>query len=218
MYFHNRAEAGEMLAEQLKDLRYENTAVMALSAGGVLVGEQIARRLHSALSLLLISDISLPGDDSFVVGTMDHTGLYTENSMMPAGEMEEVMADMHSWLEEAKLRKYFEMTTLVGDHGLTDPHQLAGRHVIIVTDGIRNGLSYLAARHFLERVHTEKTCAAIPVGPFDSVERVRPLVDETHCLYMPDNFLDVSHYYTDESEVKTADVIWRIDDIVKNWI
>jgi len=50
------------------------------------------------------------------------------------------------------------------------------------------------------------------------VERVRPLVDETHCLYMPDNFLDVSHYYTDESEVKTADVIWRIDDIVKNWI
>jgi predicted phosphoribosyltransferase len=218
MYFHNRAEAGEMLAEQMKGLRYENTAVMALSAGGVLVGEQIARRLHSTLSLLLISDITLPGDDSFVVGTMDHTGLYTENSMVPAGEMEEVMADMHSWLEEAKLHKLFEMTTLVGEHGLTDPHQLAGRNVIIVTDGIQNGLSYVAARHFLGIVHIEKTYAAIPVGPFDSVERVRPLVDEVHCLYHPDNFLDVPHYYTDESEVKTADVIWRIDDIVKNWI
>ena len=45
-------------------LKRENTAVLALSPGGVVVGEQIARRLHSTLALLLTAKITAPGDES----------------------------------------------------------------------------------------------------------------------------------------------------------
>src|SRR5882757_8875037 len=115
MYFHDRAEAGDKLADELMKYRWENTAVLALSPGGVAVGEQIARRLHSTLSLLLTAKITAPGDESLVIGTMDQTGGFTYNSMIAAGEMEEYLQDMRSYIEEEKLHQMYRLTTVVGE-------------------------------------------------------------------------------------------------------
>lgn len=218
MYFHDRAEAGDRLADELEDYRWENTAVLALSPGGVVVGEQIARRLHSTLSILMTAKISAPGDESLVLGTIDQSGMFTYNSMITAGEMEEYMEDMRSYLEEAKLHHMYQMATVVGENGLADPAQLAGRNIIIATDGVKNGISFDAAMHFLTRVRVEKTIAAIPVGPAEVIERLHGMVDEMHYLYIPDNFLKVSHYYTDEEKIDPKSVMGRIDNVVANWI
>ncbi len=218
MYFHNRAEAGDMLASELMDYRWENTAVLALSPGGVAVGEQIARRLHCTLSLLLTARISAPGESNLVLGTVDQTGTFTYNSMIPAGEMEEYLEDMRLYLEEQKLQQIYQMTTVLGEHGLADPGQLAGRNVIIATDGVANGLSFDAALHFLSRIHVERTIGAIPVGPAEVIERLHGRVDELHYLYIPENFFRVSHYYTDESKIDPGSVRDRIDGVVAHWI
>src|SRR6266568_2105214 len=137
MYFHDRAQAGDKLADELLQYRWENSAVLALSPGGVAVGEQIARRLHSTLSLLLTARITAPGEDSLVLGAIDQTGVFTYNSMITAGEMEEYMEDMRGYLEEQKLHQMYQMSSVVGEHGLADPTQLSGRNVIIATDGVK---------------------------------------------------------------------------------
>lgn len=217
MYFHDRAEAGNRLAEELAEYRYENTAVMALSPGGVVVGEAIARRLHCTLSLLMTARITAPGDDSLVLGTLDQSGMFTYNSMVSAGEMEGYMEDMRNYLEEEKMRHMYQMATVVGEHGLADPAQLDGRNIIIATDGVNNGLSYDAALHYLARIHYEKSIAAIPVGPAETIERLHGLVDELHYLYIPESFLKVSHYYTDEERIDPSTVMDRINNVVANW-
>jgi putative phosphoribosyl transferase len=218
MYFHDRAEAGDKLADELMAYRWENTAVLALSPGGVVVGEQIARRLHSTLALLLTARITAPGDESLVIGTMDQTGGFTYNSMIAAGEMEEYLQDMRSYIEEEKLHQIYRMTTVIGEHGLADPAQLAGRNIIIATDGVKNGLSFDAAMNFLSRIHVEKTIAAVPVGPAEVIERLHSKVDELHYLYIPENFFSVGHYYTDEKRIDPDSVVERIDDIVSRWV
>jgi len=218
MYFHDRAEAGDKLADELMAYRFENTAVMALSPGGVAVGEQIARRLHCTVSLLLTSRITAPGDESLVIGTLDQTGGFTYNSMIPAGEMEEYMEDMRSYVEEEKLHQIYKMTSVVGEHGLADPSQLEGRNIIIATDGVKNGLSFDAAMHYLSRIRIEKTVAAIPVGPAEVIERLHGVVDELHYLYIPENFFSVKHYYTEEDEIETDAVMPMIDNVVARWI
>lgn len=207
-----------MLADKLNNYRYENTAVMALSPGGVVVGEQIARRLHTTLSLLLTSRVTAPGDQSLVIGTMDQTGLFTYNSMIAAGEMEEYMQDMRNYVEEEKLRHLYQMTSIVGENGLADPAQLDGRNVIIATDGVKNGLSFDAALKFLEHCHVEKVIAAIPVGPAEVIERLSHKVDELHYLYIPEAFFTVSHYYTDEGRIDADEVRDRINNVVARWI
>lgn len=182
------------------------------------MGEQIARRLHTALSLLLTSRITAPGDDSLVLGTMDQSGLFTYNSMIAAGEMEEYLEDMRNYIEEEKLHSMYQMTTVIGEHGLADPDQLAGRNVIIATDGVKNGLSFDAALHYLDQIKTEKIIAAIPVGPAEVIERLHERVDEMYYLYIPENFFTVSHYYTDEDKIDPNSVIERIDNVVARWI
>lgn len=218
MYFHDRTEAGDMLADALMDFRWENTAVLALSPGGVVVGEQIARRLHSTLSILLTARITAPGDESLVLGTMDQGGGFVYNSMIPAGEMEEYMEDMRNYVEEEKLHQIYQMTSVVGEHGLADPAQLAGRNIIIATDGVKNGMSFDAAMHFLSRVRVEKTIAAIPVGPAEVLERLHGLVDHIEYLYIPENFFSVGHYYTDEDGIEPDEVMERINNVVGRWI
>lgn len=218
MYFHDRAEAGDKLADELMKYRWENTAVLALSPGGVAVGEQIARRLHCTLSLLLTSRITAPGDESLVIGTMDQSGGFTYNSMIAAGEMEEYLEDMRSYVEEEKLHQMYKMSSVVGEHGQADPAQLAGRNVIIATDGVKNGLSFDAALHFLSRVRVEKTIAAVPVGPAEVIERLHGMVDEIHYLYIPESFFSVGHYYTDEPDIDPESVVERIDNVVARWI
>jgi predicted phosphoribosyltransferase len=51
-----------MLAEKLLErYRYENCAVVALSDGGVVVGEEIAAQLHCALMMIVSESIDIPG-------------------------------------------------------------------------------------------------------------------------------------------------------------
>lgn len=80
MYFESRGQAGRLLAQQLVDTyRYENCAVVALSDGAVLVGEQIAASLHCILTMLLIEDIEVPGE-SVSFGGVSQNGDFTYNS------------------------------------------------------------------------------------------------------------------------------------------
>lgn len=218
MYFLDRAQAGDQLADQLTQYRWDNTAVVALSPGGAVVGEQIARRLHSTLSMLMTSRITAPGDNSLVLGTMDQSGLFTYNSMISTGEMEEYMQDMRTYFEEEKLRQMYQMTTVIGENGMADPAQLEGRIVIIATDGVNNGLSFDAALNYLGRIHTERIIAAIPVGPAEVIERLNGLVNELHYLYIPDSFFSVSHYYTDEDKIDPSTIMDRINNVVTRWV
>ena len=207
-----------MLAARLMDYRYENCAVLALSPGGVIVGEAIARRLHTTLSLLLTSRISAPGDNSLVLGTIDQQGDFTYNNLVSAGQMEDYMADFRNYLEEEKMHRLYDMTRIVGEHGLADPALLIGRHVILATDGVKNGLSFDAAYSFLRTIHTAKLIAAVPVGEISAMERLSEHCDEVQYLYIPDSFMSVGHYYEEPPPQSSTDILDRIDRVVARWI
>ncbi len=218
MYMRDRSQAGELLANQLMHLRFENTAVLALSAGGVIVGEQIARRLHATLSLLVSETIAAPGDSSLILGTIDQVGDFAFNNRIPAGQMEEYLTDMRNYLEEEKLRKLYHLSLLTASDETVDTALLKDRHVILVTDGVKTGLSFAAAHEFLKPIPTESIIAAIPVGPADVIEHVREIVDEVHYLYIPDNFVSVHHYYEDNTLGDTKAIIDSINNVVSRWV
>ena len=113
MYFESRAQAGQILAEQLVEkYRYENCAVVALSDGAVQVGEQIATALHSILTMLLVEDIQVPGENmSF--GGVSQNGGFTYNGMFSAGEVEEYASEYHGYLEEQKREAFQRINRLL---------------------------------------------------------------------------------------------------------
>lgn len=218
MYFYDRAEAGDILAKRLIQFKTEDTVVLALSPGGVLVGEQIARRLHTDLMLLVTSRIAAPGDNALILGSIDQTGEYTSNELISAGQMEEYMQDFRNWVEEEKLRRMYDIAVAVNGSGEPVPARIIDKNVIIATDGVKNGLSFQAARHFLKKLRIKKMIGAIPVGPGEVIEELNHQLDELYYLKIPDNFISVGHYYTNEPPITEDRIKDALDNVLTHWI
>ena len=102
MYFENREQAGRVLAAELiKEYRYEDCTVVALSDGAVVVGEQIAEALHCLLTMLLVEEIEVPGE-GISFGGVSQNGNFTYNSTFSNGEIDEYNSEYHGYLEEIR--------------------------------------------------------------------------------------------------------------------
>ena len=217
MYFESRAQAGTRLAALLLDkYRYENCAVVALSDGAVLVGEEVAAALHCVLTLLLIEDIQVPGE-SLSFGGVSENGGFTYNGMFSAGEIEEYASEFHGYLDEKKREAFQNINRLLGDGGLIDKTMLLDRTVILVADGLDNGASIDVAMDFLKPVRTQRVVVATPVASIPAVDKLHMTADEIHILDVKENFMGTDHYYTDNVIPSHEETVAKINQIVLNW-
>lgn len=216
MYFKNRSEAGKKLAEKLDKYRYENTAVVALSDGGVIVAAEIATRLHCVLTMLLTEEIKLPGE-SDAVAVINQDGGFTFNNMFSTGQLEEFSGEYHSFLEQEKREKFHSINQLLGDGGLIRPDLLYGHNVILVSDGLNSGLSLDAAQQFLKPIKVGKLIVATPLASVPSVDRMHLLADEIVCLSVVENYMNTNHYYEDNTMPPHEELVKTIEKIVLNW-
>lgn len=217
MYFESRGHAGQLLAGQLiEKYRYEDCAVVALSDGAVLVGEQIAWSLHCVLTMLLIEDIEVPGE-SMSFGGISQSGGFTFNGMFSAGEIEEYTSEFHGYLDEKKREAFQKINRLLGDGGIISNEMLQGRVIILVADGIDNGASIDVAMDFLKPINTQKVVVVTPVAAVPAVDKLHMIADELHILDVKENFLGTDHYYTDNTVPSHEDTIAKINQIVLNW-
>ena len=114
MYFSSRMQAGRMLASaMLSKYRYENCVVMAIDDGGVIVGAQIAIQLHCAITLMSMSEITLPREPKALAGiTTD--GKFAYNSDYSEGELDEMQGEYRNYLEEERVQKFHEINSISG--------------------------------------------------------------------------------------------------------
>lgn len=217
MYFDSREQAGQLLAnELLEKYRYEDCAVVALSDGAVLVGEQIAKALHCILTMLLVEEIEVPGEGvSF--GGVSQNGSFTYNGMFSAGEMEEYDSEYHGYLEEQKREAFQRINRLLGDGGLINDAMLRDRVVILVADGLDTGASLDVAVDFLKPIRIKRLVVATPVSTVQAVDKLHVLADELHILDVKSNFMGIDHYYNQNNIPSHEDTIAKINQIVLNW-
>ncbi len=217
MYFSSRLEAGYRLAQQLVGLyRYENTIVLALSDGAVQVGQQIAATLHTPLTMLLVEQINIPGEN-IEFGTLNQSGRFTYNGKFSAGEIEEYYSEYHGYLEEQKREHMSSMNQLLGAGGIVNEEMLREHNVIVVADGLPNGTSLDAVADFVKPLHILRLIIAAPIASVEAVDRAHIVGDELHILSVTDNYLDTNHYY-DVNDIPSHEAtIAALNDIVLGW-
>lgn len=217
MYFESRAEAGAQLAANLLErYRYENCIVVALSDGGVIVGEQIAAALHSILTMLLVENIDVPGENmSF--GAVSQNGSFSYNGMFSDGEIDEYASEYHGYLEEQKREAFQRINRLLGDGGLINNEMLRDHVVILVADGFNSGAALDAAVDFLKPIRIKRLVITAPVASLQAVDKLHMLADELHILDVKENFLDTNHYYNQNNIPSHEDTIAKINTIILNW-
>jgi len=217
MYFASRLQAGRMLAGQLAEkYRYENCAVIALNDGGVMVGAQIAMRLHCVLTLLMSSEINLPREPDAIAG-ITAGGTVAYNQQYSQGEIDELVGENYGYIEQEKLTRMHDMNRLLGGGGTIDKNLLKGHNVIIVADGLKTGFPVDLAAEFLKPIAIEKMIIATPFASVQAVDRMHVLADDLYCLNVIEDYMDTDHYY-DKQDVPDHDtILTTIEQIVLKW-
>ena len=216
MYFSSRIEAGYRLALELQQYRYENSVVVALNDGAVQVGQQIAASLHCVLTMLLMESVGIPGEEANL-GVINQSGRFTYNGLLSAGEIEAYYSEFHGYLEDQKREKIGDINRLLSAGGIVDASMLREHNVIVVSDGLSNGLSLDAAADFLKPLHITRLIMVAPVVSVAAVDRMHILADEIHVLSVTDNFLDTNHYYDVNDIPSHETTVAALNDVVLNW-
>lgn len=217
MYFKSRVEAGQALAAQIaKKYQGKPCAVVALSDGGVMVGAQVAMALHAPLMLLLSDTIDLPRETT-PVGGISQEGAFSYNKEMSRFELDDLVSEYHGVIEEEKREKMQKMHRLVGRGGLIRRDLLENHVVILVADGLSEGLTLDVAIEFLKPIKIERLVVATPLASLQAVDRMHVLADEIFCLSVMEDYISTEHYYDTPDVPDHELVIKTIEQIVGHW-
>ena len=217
MYFSSRMQAGRMLASaMLPKYRYENCVVMALDDGGVMVGAQIAIQLHCAITLMPMSEITLPREPKAFAGiTTD--GKFAYNSDYSEGELDEMQGEYRNYLEEERVQKFHEINSIIGHGKLVTVSLLKHRHVIVVSDGLESGMKLDLAQEYLKPIEIESMVVATPLASVPAIDKIHVMADAVFCLSVIDDYIDTNHYYDINDVPDHKKIIDTIENIVVRW-
>jgi len=216
MYFKNRVEAGQKLAKTLTDFKDQMPAVIALSDGAVVIAAQVAIELQCVVTMLLSEPIKLPGEPD-AVAVINQEGTFTYNDMYSTGQLEEFQQEYYQVIEQEKLKKMSEMNRLLGKGGLIRKDLLKDHTIILVSDGLSNGLSVESAIDYLKPLRTQQIIIATPLASLAAVDRMHVLSDGIKCLSVIENFINTNHYYDDNSLPDHETIIGIIQNLVEHW-
>jgi putative phosphoribosyl transferase len=217
MYFASRTAAGKMLAEQVaKRHTGEQCAVVGLSDGSVMVGAQIALKLHAVLCLMLVEPIELPRE-GLPIGGISEDGSFAYNGLYSPGEIEELVSEYRTYIDEEKGNKLSEMHKLLGAGGLIRKDLLAGKTIILVSDGLSSGFSLDVAAEFLKTVKYSKLIIATPLASVPAVDRMHILGDEIYCMNVIQDFITTDHYYETRDVPPHDKIVKTIEKIMAHW-
>ncbi len=203
--FENRNEAGALLAQALEHYKGTDTIVLAIPRGGVVVGYEVATKLNLELDVIVPRKIPAPGQEELAIGAIaswgNHDIILDEQAIRFLGVSEEyIRRQTEVQLAEVNRR-------LLAYRGTNEPPDVKDRSVILVDDGVATGYTTRAAIIAIKSLGASRVVLAVPVGPPDSIEELRPYVDELVCLRTPTPFLAVGYWYRDFRQTTDAEVI-----------
>lgn len=216
MYFKNRAEAGRKLVKELEKYQGQQVVVLALSPGAVIIGAQIAMKLHGNLALLLTENVYLPGETD-PIAALSSAGTFTYNNLFSPGQIEEYISEYHHFIEEKRIEKMHQLNKLMGRDGEVKKEYLRNHVVIVVSDGLSNGFSLDIAASFLKTVAIKKLVVATPLASVPAVDRMHLFADEIVCLSVVINYFSTNHYYDDNTVPDMDRLFELIRNITVNW-
>src|SRR2546422_10550761 len=74
--FHDRTEAGKLLAQQLTAYaNLHDVLVLALPRGGVPVAFEVANALHAPLDVIVVRKLGVPGQEELAMGAIATGGI-----------------------------------------------------------------------------------------------------------------------------------------------
>lgn len=201
--FRDRAEAGRMLAAQLRGYAHRpDVIVLALPRGGVPVGYEIAKALNVPLDVFIVRKLGVPGYEELAMGAIATGGVRVLNEdVVTSLRVRDEVIDMVATAEQQELERRERLY-----RGDRPPPDVRGRLVILVDDGIATGATIRAAVAALYQQQPTRLIVAVPIAAPETCEELSAEVDELVCVMTPEPFYAISLWYEDFSPTTDEEV------------
>ncbi len=212
MFFQDRVQAAELLAEKLTALKGKNPLILAVPRGGLPLGAVLADRLGGELDVVLVHKIGAPENPEYAIGSVSEFGQIYRTGPAELGGPGTYSRyiDEQAKHEIERLKQRRKAYSPV--HPPADPR---GRVVVIVDDGIATGSTLLAAVRAIRALNPQRLIVAAPVASTSSVDLLRPEVDELVVLDVPEDFFAISQFYESFPQVSDEEAISILSGKVK---
>lgn len=202
--FEDRVDAGQRLAEALKEHAGVRTVVLGIPRGGVIVGEILARTLGVALDVVVPRKVRAPGNPELGLGAVAPGVRVLDPWLIERLGVSEDYLEREIAIQEAET-----VRRLHAYRAGRPPVEFAGRTAIVVDDGVATGGTAVAALRWARAQGAERVVLAIPVAAPQTLDRLRHEADEVVVLATPEPFLAVGEWYevfdqTSDEEVVAA--------------
>ncbi|NJR65158.1 MAG: phosphoribosyltransferase [Leptolyngbyaceae cyanobacterium CRU_2_3] len=201
--FRDRAEAGQLLANQLREYAHQSDVlILALPRGGVPVAYEISRVLQVPLDLCLVRKLGVPGHEELAMGAIASNGIRVTNETLlrSLSISEQVLAEVTAAEQKELERRDWAYR---GNRAVPD---VRDRTIILVDDGIATGATLRAAIALLKQQAPRRIVVAVPIAPPLSCEALKLIVDQVVCLAMPKTLSSIGEWYEDFSQTTDQQV------------
>lgn len=200
--FKNRKDAGEKLGLVLQKYKNFDPVVLALPRGGVVVGYEVARILHTPLNVIISRKIGAPNNPEFGIGAVSENDitLIDKKSAKYSGiepEQLEILAELLKEEIKRRIKLYRRNRPLPN---------LKNRLVILVDDGIATGVTAKAAIKALKKNGAKKIVFASPICDISTKETLGKEILFLECL-TTQKIRAVGNYYEDFSQISDEKVV-----------
>ncbi|MEX1053698.1 MAG: phosphoribosyltransferase family protein [Nitrosopumilaceae archaeon] len=196
--FTNRKEAGKLLAEKLSHLKGDKIIVLAIPRGGVIVGDEIAKKLACTLDVVISRKITPPDQPEYAIGAVMHDE--TLHIHWPSYSTDPYFIKE---IEDKKKEARRRLKTFRGKYD----YDLHDKTVILVDDGIATGSSVFVILKWLSKQGVKKKIIAVPVIPKQTYDAMKRITDHIIALEVPEEFISVSQFYKEFDQVSDNEVL-----------
>jgi putative phosphoribosyl transferase len=202
--FHDRLQAGLLLAAKLKKYKNDNGIVLAVPRGGVPVAYAVALELGFPVEVILTKKIGHPVNMEYAIGAASLTDYF----VIPHENVSEEYIQQELIGIRSRLKEMYER--FMGDKV---PEQLEGKTVIVIDDGIATGNTILGTVNILKKSKPGKIIIAVPVASQTAVWKLSKEVDEIVTVMSPEHFYGVGAFYQDFTQVTDDEVMFYLDKL-----
>jgi predicted phosphoribosyltransferase len=210
MIFKDRSEAGKLLARKLMKFKDSKDAiVLGIPRGGVAVAYEIAKILELPLDIVVIKKIGHPQNEELAIGAAGIDSHYINSAI--AFDIPQKYIDKAIKQKQREAQDKYNMLK-----GKELAHELKGKTVILIDDGIATGSTIVLALQVIKKKSPKEVIVAVPVAPFGIKETFRDLSSQFVCIEIPSYFNAISQFYIDFMPVEDGEVKEMLEEAKNN--
>ena len=196
--FHDRKEAGRLLAAKLKKYKNDSGIVLAVPRGGIPLAYIVALELGFPIEVILTKKIGHPMNKEYAIGAASISDYF----VLPHNGVSQKYIEQELQVIRTRLKEMYKK--FMGDK---TPENIEGKTVIVIDDGMATGNTLMGTIKLIRKSHPAKIIIGVPVASKEAVEKLSKEVDEVISLLIPETFYGVGAFYENFNEVSDEEVL-----------